>query len=78
MISLFGELFEFSCVKSLKSFGFPPLRGGQVKIPISSLSKEKVKKLANLRVIQKTLVYVIGLAPDIAQENTLRSINYFG
>ena len=37
-----------------------------------------MKKLANLRVIQKTLVYVIGLAPDIAQESTLRSMEFFG
>jgi CCR4-NOT transcription complex subunit 4 len=49
-----------------------------VKIPISTLSKEKVKKLANLRVIQKTLVYVIGLAPDIASESKLRSLDFFG
>ena len=42
------------------------------------MSKEKVKKLSNLRVIQKTLVYVIGLAPDIAQESTLRSLDFFG
>ena len=40
--------------------------------------KEKVKRLANLRVIQKTLVYVIGLAPDIAQESTLKSLDFFG
>jgi len=37
-----------------------------------------VKRLANLRVIQKTLVYVIGLSPDIASENTLRSLDFFG
>jgi len=42
------------------------------------LIKEKVKRLANLRVIQKTLVYVIGLAPDIAQESTLKSLDFFG
>ena len=67
----------YRCVKSLKSFGFTS-KSGQVKIPITSLSKEKVKKLANLRVIQKTLVYVIGLAPDIATEPKLRSLDYFG
>lgn len=39
------------CVKSLHSFGFPPVKSGQTKIPISSLSKERQKKLANLRVI---------------------------
>ena len=37
-----------------------------------------MKKLANLRVIQKTLVYVIGLAPDIAKESTLRRQEFFG
>ena len=42
------------------------------------MTKEKVKRLANLRVIQKTLVYVIGLAPDIAQESTLKSLDFFG
>lgn len=63
--------------KSLKSFGFIPIKGTN-KIPISSLGKEKIKKLANLRVIQKTLVYVIGLAPEIASEEILKSQEYFG
>jgi len=45
---------------------------------ISSLSKEKIKKLSNLRVIQKTLVYVIGIAPEIASEETLKAPEYFG
>lgn len=67
----------FSCVKTLKSFGFVPPKGTN-KILISSLSKEKIKKLANLRVIQKTLVYVIGIAPEIATEDTLKSTDYFG
>lgn len=62
----------------MKSFGFAPAKNGQVKIPINTLSKDKIKKLGNLRVIQKTLVYVIGLAPDIASEQTLRSIDFFG
>ena len=73
----FNFVVNCRCVKSLKSFGFTA-KFGQVKIPITSLSKEKVKKLANLRVIQKTLVYVIGLAPDIATESKLRSLDYFG
>jgi hypothetical protein len=64
-------------VKTLKSFGFIPPKGTN-KILISTLSKEKIKKLANLRVIQKTLVYVIGIAPEIATEETLKSIDYFG
>mmetsp|Transcript_2747 Transcript_2747/g.4314 ORF Transcript_2747/g.4314 Transcript_2747/m.4314 type:complete len:160 (-) Transcript_2747:1964-2443(-) len=38
------------CVKSLKSFGFVP-RNGQTKIPVNSLSKDKIKKLSSLRVI---------------------------
>ena len=37
-----------------------------------------MKRLANLRVIQKTLVYVIGLSPEIASENMLKSLDYFG
>jgi hypothetical protein len=64
-------------VKSLISFGFVPPKGSN-KVALSSLSKEKLKKLANLRVIQKTLVYVIGLAPEIASEEILRSQSYFG
>ena len=42
------------------------------------MTKEKIRRLGNLRVVQKTLVYVIGLAPDIASEHSLRSIDYFG
>lgn len=61
----------------MKSFGFVPPKGSN-KILISSLSKEKIKKLANLRVIQKTLVYVIGIAPEIAHEDVLKSLEYFG
>jgi CCR4-NOT transcription complex subunit 4 len=64
-------------VKNLKSFGFIPPKGTN-KILISTLSKEKIKKLENLRVIQKTLVYVIGIAPEIAQEEILKSPEYFG
>ena len=70
-------LIACSSVKNLKSFGFVPPKG-QNKILISSLSKEKIKKLANLRVIQKTLVYVIGIAPEIAHEDILKSLEYFG
>ena len=49
-----------------------------MKIPINSLSKNQIDKLGRLRVIQKTLVYVIGLAPDIASEQKLRSLDLFG
>lgn len=62
----------------MKSFGYTSSRAGQTRIPINTLSKEKVRKLANLRVIQKTLVYVIGLAPDIASESKIRSLDLFG
>ena len=64
-------------MKTLKSFGFIPPKGTN-KLSISTLSKEKIKKLANLRVIQKNLVYVIGLAPELANEDVLRSQEYFG
>lgn len=65
------------CVKTLKSLGFASVKGGN-KIQISSLTKEKIKRLQNLRVIQKTLVYVIGLAPEIASEEKLKQVEYFG
>ena len=34
--------------------------------------------MGSLRVIQKTLVYVIGIAPEIATEETLKRPEYFG
>lgn len=54
-----------------------PVKGSN-KIQISNLTREKIKKLSNLRVIQKTLVYVIGIAPEIASESKLKSVEYFG
>ena len=66
-----------SCVKTLKSLGFASIKGGN-KIQIATLTKDKIKRLQNLRVIQKTLVYVIGLAPEIASEDKLKSVEYFG
>ncbi|CAG8710231.1 11106_t:CDS:2, partial [Dentiscutata erythropus] len=36
------------------------------------------KHLSNMRVVQKNLVYVIGLSPKIANEEILRSHDYFG
>ncbi|CAJ0836540.1 490_t:CDS:10 [Entrophospora sp. SA101] len=36
------------------------------------------KHLANMRVVQKNLVYVIGISPKIANEEILRSHDYFG
>jgi len=41
---------NFRCVKTLKSLGFAPVKGGN-KIAISTLTKDKIKKLTNLRVI---------------------------
>jgi len=38
-------------VKTLKSLGFTATKGTGNKIPIQSLTKEKIKKLQNLRVI---------------------------
>ena len=61
----------------MRSFGFVPPKGTN-KLSISTLSKEKIKKLSNLRVIQKTLVYVIGIAPEIASEEQLKSPELFG
>ena len=62
----------------MRSFGFNPPKKDSSRIPINTLTKDKKHKLAQLRVIQKTLVYVIGLAPDIATESKLASLNYFG
>lgn len=42
------------------------------------MTKDQKIKLTNLRVIQKSLVYVIGIAPSIANESTLKSVDYFG
>ena len=71
------NLTSVSCVKTLKSLGFASIKGGN-KIQIATLTKDKIKRLQNLRVIQKTLVYVIGLAPEIASEDKLKSVEYFG
>jgi hypothetical protein len=71
------NLTSVSCVKTLKSLGFASMKGGN-KIQIATLTKDKIKRLQNLRVIQKTLVYVIGLAPEIASEEKLKSVEYFG
>lgn len=38
----------------------------------------KRKHLANMRVIQRNLVYVIGLPPRLAVDDTLRQTDYFG
>lgn len=36
------------------------------------------RHLANMRVVQKNLVYIIGLHPKLATEETIRSTEYFG
>jgi len=36
------------------------------------------KRLSNVRVVQRTLLYVIGIAPKIAKEDVLRKQEYFG
>lgn len=41
---------ESRCVKTLKSLGFLPSKGSN-KIQISNLTRDKIKKLSNLRVI---------------------------
>ena len=64
-------------VKTLKSLGIGVYKTHQ-KVQVSTLTKEKIRKLQSLRVIQKTLVYVIGLSPDIAEEGVLRECEYFG
>ena len=42
------------------------------------LTPQQRRELTDTRVIQRNLVYVIGLAPKIAKEDTLRSHEYFG
>ena len=44
----------------------------------SELSSEKIQYLQNIRIIQKNLVYIIGLAPSLANESLLRSYSFFG
>jgi len=59
-------------VKTLRGLGFIPTSKTSNKLLLSQLSKEKIKKLSTLRVIQKTLVYVIGIAPEVASEEILK------
>ena len=44
---------------------------------ISGITLER-QSLLNVRVMQRNLVYAIGLAPSIAKEDILREKNYFG
>lgn len=43
-----------------------------------NLKKMSFSELSRLRVIQKNLVYVIGLAPQLATDDTLKKFEYFG
>jgi hypothetical protein len=53
------------------AFGVP------IPEPIQLTPKQR-NELTGHRVIQRNLVYVIGLAPKIAREEILRSHEYFG
>lgn len=50
----------------------------------SSEQKERIHpaikgiKLSKIRIIQKSTVYVIGLSPALADENLMRTYEYFG
>lgn len=44
----------------------------------ATLTPAERRALVDVRVIQYNLVYVIGLSPRIAKEDTLRSHEYFG
>jgi len=37
-----------------------------------------LSKLSSIRILQKHILYVIGLSPSIAKEETLRRYEYFG
>ena len=43
-----------------------------------SSSDAERSKLVNMRVVQRNLVYVIGLSPAIADEEVLRRDDFFG
>ena len=36
------------------------------------------KHLANVRVLQKNLVFIVGLSPSLAKEEILKKYEYFG
>eukprot|EP00762_Andalucia_godoyi_P006083 ANDGO_00369.mRNA.1 General negative regulator of transcription subunit 4 len=46
-------------------------------VPIPSIAIPSRRDLANVRVIQRNLVYVVGLPPSLAREDLLRSPEYF-
>lgn len=58
-----------------------------MRIKLAKKRKEKERKeqemvarkqLANVRVVQKNLVYVLGLPPKVCSEEILRQNDYFG
>ena len=44
----------------------------------SSENQRKIQKLANARILQRNSLYLIGLSPNVAKEETLRRYEYFG
>ena len=48
------------------------------KSSAATVNRANLKALANARVVQKNLVYIIGIAPSIAQKELLVSWPYFG
>ena len=53
--------------------------------PIFALSVTKSKplsakgiKLSKIRIIQKNIVYIIGLSPQLADENIMRKFEFLG
>ncbi|KAI8348640.1 hypothetical protein BD560DRAFT_410593 [Blakeslea trispora] len=67
---------------------FEPISADEIaRIKREKKEKERQQKemdianrrhLASMRVVQKNLVYIIGLHPKLATEETIRSIDYFG
>mmetsp|Transcript_22249 Transcript_22249/g.35779 ORF Transcript_22249/g.35779 Transcript_22249/m.35779 type:complete len:722 (-) Transcript_22249:131-2296(-) len=51
---------------------------GAAAVVAAAADPQNRKDLANVRVVQRNLVYLIGLAPSIAAEETLRSKEFFG
>ena len=71
-------LLRDSFVRKLSSLGYLPVKAGSTKVSLAEMPREKMKLLSSLRVIQKNLVYVIGLSPELAYEDVLRKPEYMG
>ncbi|CAG8543888.1 5882_t:CDS:10 [Ambispora gerdemannii] len=75
-------------IYSVQTIEFTPISAEELaRIKNEKKQKEREKKeveamnrkhLSNMRVVQKNLVYVIGLSPKTATEEVLRSHDYFG